>query len=59
MAVSTTPLGRRTDAFRVALSVILSTLCLAQMGCQQLSPEQQRTLDEYRRSNVGPGAGTM
>jgi hypothetical protein len=27
------------------------------MGCQQLSPEQQRAIDEYRLSNVDPGVG--
>ena len=47
--------GGRLNALTVALSLVLLAPLL---GCQQLSPEQQRVLEEYRRSNVGPGAGT-
>ena len=49
---------RRLDAIRIALSLVVLAPCLGQVGCQPLSAEQQRALDEYRRSNVGPGAGT-
>jgi hypothetical protein len=52
------PRGRRRIALKLALVLVLLAPCLSQAGCQQLSPEQQRALDEYRRSNVGPGAGT-
>ncbi len=56
--VPTTLRGRRPNALRIALSLVLLAPCLGHVGCQQLTPEQQRALDEYRRSNVGPGAGT-
>jgi hypothetical protein len=56
--VPTSPRGRWPNALRIALSLVLLAPFLGHVGCRQLTPEQQRALDEYRRSNVGPGAGT-
>ncbi len=55
MAVSTAPRRAPTDALRIALSFILLALCLSQASCRQLSPEEERALDAYRRSNIGSG----
>jgi hypothetical protein len=55
MTVSTTACGCRTNLLRAALTVILLALSLAQVSCRQLSPEEERALDAYRRSNIGSG----
>jgi hypothetical protein len=55
MTVSTRPCGRRANLLRAALTVILVALSLSQVGCRQLSPEEERALDAYRRSNIGSG----
>ena len=56
MTVSTTPSDRRrTTLLRAALTVILFAVSLSQVSCRQLSPEEERALDAYRRSNIGSG----
>ena len=55
MTISTTPRCGRTSTLRVALSFVLLALCLSEVACRQLSPEEERALDAYRRSNIGSG----